>query len=90
MPPFGWACTNVHCANFAMTVGVGLTSVERPPHYQANGIEAIDVIEAFNLGFRLGNVLKYLLRADRKGAPLEDLKKARWYLEREIQQREQA
>jgi hypothetical protein len=60
--------------------------VNHPPHYKgANGIETIDVIEAFGLGFHLGNTIKYVLRAGRKnGATLEDLKKARWYLDREI------
>lgn len=59
--------------------------INHPPHYKAgNGLEAIDVIEGFGLGFHLGNVVKYLLRADRKGAALQDLCKARWYLEREI------
>jgi hypothetical protein len=59
-------------------------AVIEPAHYKAGGIEAIDVIEAFGLGFRLGNCIKYILRAGRKGPSLEDLKKARWYLDREI------
>jgi Protein of unknwon function (DUF3310) len=59
-------------------------SVNNPPHYRAGGIEAIDVIEAFELGFCLGNVVKYVLRSDRKGAAIEDLEKAVWYLQREI------
>lgn len=45
--------------------------------------------EAWNLGFCLGNTVKYVARAERKGAPIEDLKKARWYLDREIERREQ-
>lgn len=57
--------------------------VNHPAHYLgANGIEAIDVIEGFDLGFHLGNAFKYLVRADKKGPAVEDLKKARWYLER--------
>lgn len=60
-------------------------TVNHPPHYQAaNGMEAIDVIEAFGLGFNLGNVTKYILRAGRKGDAVEDLKKARWFLDLEI------
>lgn len=55
-----------------------------PSHYQQGGLEAIDVIEAFGLGFCVGNALKYILRYRFKGTPLEDLKKARWYLDREI------
>lgn len=59
--------------------------IGEPPHYKsATGLQAIDVIEAFNLGFHLGNVVKYILRSGRKGNALEDLKKARWYLERHI------
>lgn len=54
-----------------------------PDHYKRNGIEAVDVIEAFDLNYRLGNVVKYVLRHVGKNG-LEDLKKARWYLDREI------
>lgn len=63
-------------------------SVDHPPHYQSNGVEAIEVIEAFGLGFHLGNAVKYVLRAGRKGDALTDLRKARWYLDREIARRE--
>lgn len=64
-------------------------AVDHPPHYRgANGVEAIDVVEGFELNFRLGNSVTYILRADRKGEPLKDLKKARWYLDREIGKRE--
>lgn len=63
--------------------------VNHPPHYKtASGMEAIDVIEAFGLGFCLGNTVKYILRHGKKGAALEDLKKARWYLDREIKKLE--
>lgn len=63
--------------------------VNHPSHYQAvDGMEVIDVIEAFGLGFNLGNVCKYVLRAEKKFDALEDLKKAKWYLEREISNRE--
>lgn len=64
--------------------------VNHPPHYKTGGIETIDFIEAKDLNFRLGNVIKYVARAEKKGDPLEDLKKARWYLEREIAVRERA
>lgn len=62
--------------------------VNHPAHYNwlPKGIEVIDITEALN--FCLGNVLKYVLRADHKGKPLEDLKKARWYIDREITRRE--
>ena len=58
--------------------------VNHPPHYKAGGIETIDFIEAKKLGYNLGNVVKYVSRADLKVDKLEDLKKARWYLDREI------
>lgn len=63
--------------------------VDHPLHYQGStGHEAIDVINAWGLNFALGNCVKYICRAGLKGALLEDLKKARWYLDYEIQQRE--
>ena len=58
--------------------------VNHPPHYTAGGIETIDFIEAKNLNFRLANVVKYVSRASHKGKQLEDLRKAQWYLSREI------
>ena len=61
--------------------------VVNPKHYVSNGNEAIDVIEAFNLNFHLGNVIKYVLRADRKGESMTDLRKAMWYLSQEIMRR---
>ena len=56
-------------------------------YYKADsGLEAIDYIEAFNLNFNLGNVVKYITRAGKKtDRPIEDLQKARWYIEREIE-----
>lgn len=62
--------------------------VNHPPHYTSHpsGVECIQVTEHMN--FNLGNAVKYLWRADEKGAPIEDLKKARWYIEREIKRRE--
>jgi hypothetical protein len=59
-------------------------NVNSPAHYKAGGIETIDFIEAKELGYNLGNVIKYVSRADHKGKKLEDLKKAEWYLAREI------
>lgn len=58
--------------------------VNHPPHYKAGGMETIDFIEAKALGYHLGNVVKYITRADHKGNKLEDLKKAQWYLSRAI------
>jgi Protein of unknwon function (DUF3310) len=61
--------------------------VDHPPHY-AEGIdpvyEPILVIEAWGLGFHDGNTVKYIARAGKKGSRLLDLRKARWYLDREI------
>lgn len=61
-------------------------AVDHPAHYGGvdNPYEAIKVIEAWALGFHLGNTVKYIARADSKGNRLEDLEKARWYLDREI------
>ena len=58
--------------------------VNHPAHYKVGGIETIDFIEAKQLNYNLGNVVKYVSRADHKGERLENLEKARWYLEREI------
>ena len=59
-------------------------SINHPPHYTFSDHEPIDVIESWGLGFHLGNAVKYIARAGRKGDALEDLLKARWYIEREI------
>jgi hypothetical protein len=59
-------------------------SVNHPKHYNFGTIELIDVIEDWQLGFCLGNSVKYIARAPHKGRQLEDLQKARWYLDREI------
>lgn len=65
-------------------------AVDHPAHYGGadNPYEAIKVIEAWELNFNLGNTVKYIARAEHKGATIEDLKKARWYLDREIANRE--
>lgn len=62
--------------------------VNHPAHYNTGKIEAITVIEDWALNFNMGNCLKYLARADHKGKPIEDLKKALWYLQRELARRE--
>ena len=61
-------------------------SVNHPSHYNQGQIEVIDAIEDWQLGFHEGNVVKYVARAEHKGKQLEDLKKARWYLDRKIAQ----
>lgn len=67
-------------------------AVDHPAHYGGddNPYEAIKVIEAWRLGFCLGNTVKYIARAEFKGAAIEDLEKARWYLDREITNRKAA
>lgn len=66
------------------TVETPTDNVNHPAHYKAGGIETIDFIEAKGLNYHLGNVVKYVTRADHKGNRKEDLLKAQWYLNREI------
>ena len=63
-------------------------NVNHPSHYTSHpsGVECIQVTE--HMGFNLGNAVKYVWRADLKNDAIEDLKKAKWYIEREIQKRE--
>lgn len=62
--------------------------VKNPSHYAGKGIDVIDVIEAFDLDFPIGNAAKYILRAGKKGKGkklhIQDLRKAIWYIERKI------
>ena len=62
--------------------------INHPPHYTAHpsGVECITITE--HMGFCLGNAIKYIWRADEKGAEIADLKKAAWYIQREITKRE--
>lgn len=63
-------------------------AINHPAHYGGDTVyESIKVIEAWGLGFCLGNAVKYISRAGKKGAALEDLQKAAWYLNREIENR---
>ena len=59
-------------------------NVNHPAHYKTGGIETIDFIDAKGLDYHLGNVIKYITRADHKGNRKEDLLKAQWYLNRAI------
>ena len=73
-----------------------VNEVDHPDYYTVGGIETIDFIEQKELGFNLGNVIKYITRCGHKKSEsmsdydkaLEDLKKAQWYLNREISFRE--
>jgi phosphopantothenate synthetase len=68
---------NVHQATKEM--------VNHPAHYGGdNPLEVIKIIDHYELGFALANSIKYILRSDKKGNKLEDLKKAAWYLQHEI------
>lgn len=62
--------------------------VNHPSHYKVGGIETIDFIEAKGLNYHLGNAVKYISRADHKGTSIQDLKKAVWYILRDIENRE--
>jgi hypothetical protein len=64
--------------------------IDHPQHYggEDNTYEAIKVIEAWELDFHLGNVIKYISRAGKKGSKIEDLKKAHWYMNRAVEQAE--
>ena len=66
----------------------GKDMVNHPDHYNAGKFEVIDVIDDWGLGFSLGNAVKYIARAAHKGKTLEDLKKALWYLNHEIERLE--
>jgi hypothetical protein len=70
--------------------GAAKDAVNHPAHYNSHpsGVECITVVE--HMGFNVGNAIKYLWRADLKGNALEDLKKAAWYVQREIERREAA
>jgi hypothetical protein len=76
-------------------VSLGCDPVNSPSHYNSGGIEAIEGIEASMApeayaGYLKGNIMKYLWRYEKKAKPIEDLKKARWYLDRLIQKVEGA
>lgn len=67
--------------------GLHYDAVNHPKHYtnHPSGIECIQITE--HMGFNLGNAVKYIWRADLKGDAIEDLKKAAWYINREIEKR---
>lgn len=74
-----------------VVAGVGkdaltIEAVDHPAHYAASSVEVIDAIEAWELGFCLGNTVKYVARAGKKdpAKELEDCRKAAWYLQRHI------
>jgi len=82
--------TEEAATEFLNTMRAGLAGIARreavnhPPHYNQGNIEVIDAIEDWGLDFNAGNVVKYVARHQHKAEPIEDLKKARWYLDRLI------
>ena len=60
--------------------------VNHPEHYKGNKFEVIDIIEDYDLGFCMGNAIKYLLRAGKKDDEIQDLNKALWYVQRRIRE----
>lgn len=76
------SCSYCHGKGDVMTVGKD--AVHHPSHYNMGQYEVIDVIEDWKLSFNLGNAVKYIARAEHKNAPQEDLKKAWWYITREL------
>lgn len=70
-------------AHAGATHSYTIDTVNHPPHYNTGDIEVIDFIEDKELGFHLGNVVKYICR-ESKGNYLESLQKAKWYLDREV------
>jgi len=62
-----------------------VTQIDHPDYYNLFPVECIDIVELFN--FNMGNAIKYIWRADHKGDPEGDLKKAAWYIQRELQRR---
>lgn len=94
-------CVMLHCAcnchvdlvePLQQSLKLPKEEVNHPSHYggKDNPYEAIKIIEAHKLGFNLGNTVKYILRCELKGAPIKDLEKARFYLDREIKNRRKA
>lgn len=79
-----WRAKAIHYNNQTVTVDM----VNHPPHYtkHPSGIECIQVVE--HMGFNLGNAIKYIWRADLKKDAVEDMKKAVFYINREIEKRE--
>lgn len=58
--------------------------VNSPAHYQGKAFEVIDIINDYDLNFELGNAIKYILRANKKGNKKQDLEKSIWYLQHEL------
>jgi hypothetical protein len=77
-----WVDQNIY-AETTKEEEANMDAVSKPVHYNFSSIEPIDAIEAWDLNFRLANVIKYVARHKQKNG-LEDLRKALWYLQREV------
>ena len=71
------------------TLTVAIDTINHPSHYTVGKIEVYDFIDAWKLDFTIGNVIKYVARSPYKGNKLEDLRKARWYLNKAIEKEEE-
>ena len=81
-----------HAFGYSSAGGESMSdNINHPPHYTQSKVECIEAIEAagYGLHFCLGNAMKYIWRCQHKANFLEDLKKARWYLDRAIKQVEE-
>jgi hypothetical protein len=92
IPVYKDSVTNVTSTKLREMIEKPSDPVNNPAHYTEGGIETIDYIEAKGLGYHLGNAVKYISRAGKKGTNqgLEDLRKAQWYLARAIEKNEYA
>jgi len=84
-PKSNWKAIVVSTSNKSVLNKIRPDLVNSPAHYTKGGIETIDFIEAKELDYHLGNVIKYISRANLKGNKLENLKKAKWYMDRAVQ-----
>ena len=74
--------------NYKNNETIPTDKVNHPGHYNVGTIEVIEVIEDWKLNFNLGNAIKYIGRCEHKNNKKEDIKKAIWYLERELKNNE--
>ena len=84
---YGFPLDPVEAEEANKKIAEAIDMINHPPHYadKGAGVECIDVVELFN--FNMGNAIKYIWRTDDKGDPIENLRKAEWYIKREIERR---
>ncbi len=83
------ACIECPLSEYTLPVTTAPDPVNHPKHYNFSKIEVIDALEAWDLDFRLANVIKYVVRSGHKGNEMQDMRKALWYLQRYISDLEQ-